>query len=175
MATLSLVVFLAALVATSSGQTSETDAATVWGSVIVMNNGDRTPLGSSPSPALTPQGAHQMREQGSVFRSRYLSGSGDLGRPNNVTDRRPIWGIEQDAIDNVQLSLYSLTDDSVFAGAIAFMQGLYPPNLDAFPSSHGGANMSVDVADDTNTTYPAGGYQYPVINSLSVFDERSVL
>ena len=175
MATLSLVVFLAALIATSSGQSSGTNASTVWGSVIVVNSGERTPLSDLSSSALTPRGALQMRQQGSVFRSRYLGGPGDDGRPPNITDRQPIRGIEQDAIDNDQLMLYSLTDDSVFAGSLAFMQGLYPPNQDVFPSSQGGDEMSMNVPEGTNDTYPANGYQYPVINTLSVYDERPVL
>lgn len=177
----SLVVLLGGLVATSSSQETETannTSATVWGSVVVMNNGERTPLGSSRYPALTPQGALQMREQGRIFRARYLASlAGDnAGRPaSNITDPLPIQGLGRDAIDNSNLALYSLTEDAVVAGAVAFMQGLYPPDLEAFPSSHGGADISLNIPADANYTYPLGGYQYPAINTLSIYDERSIM
>ncbi|KAH7347867.1 histidine phosphatase superfamily [Plectosphaerella cucumerina] len=166
-----IVLVAASLLATSSAQTD--DKATVWGSVVVVNNGERTPLFGFPSPILTPQGAIQMRFQGDAFRKRYLSGPGP--QSENITDNRPIKDISQDAINNAQLSITSLTDDYIVGGATAFMQGLYPPNPNALLDSYGGQDLSVNTVLDENVSYPLSGYQYPAIETVAVFDERSTV
>ncbi|KAH6676108.1 histidine phosphatase superfamily [Plectosphaerella plurivora] len=164
-----IAVVAASLLATASAQS---DTATVWGSVVVLNHGERTPLNGFPSPILTPQGAIQMRSQGDAFRERYLSGGGDQ---TNITERRPIRTISRTAIKNSQLSIASLTDDYIIGGAAAFMQGLYPPNIDALLASYGGQDLSLNMVTDENVSYPLDGYQYPAIETVAIFDERSTI
>ena len=171
MATLALVISLGALVASSSAQ-STGDTETVWSSVGYIFYGERKPLPSSHtgSPALTPLGAQQMYEQGTMFRARYLSQNANLTAvAENITDYAPIQGIEGNAIDNTQLYIASSTDEWTAESALAFMQGLYPAAPQTYSDNGGGMDGAV-LADNTLLDYPLNGYQYPKVQTLSILD-----
>jgi hypothetical protein len=176
MASLRLAVLLSALVAGVGAQSPATSLnATVWAAVAFVMHGERTPLKGPLATTLTPAGAQQLWSQGSAFRSRYLSGGFVLSEnETRVTNRAPINDIERNAIDNWQLSILSNTDDYVTQGALAFMQGLYPPLKSAFPDNVGGLNISLWAPTGAFVDYPMNGYQYPAIETLSVLEESSV-
>lgn len=169
---LSLLLFVAALAAPASAQSSE---AVVWGSVALVMHGERTPRQDSMNNALTPQGARQMLLQGAHFRSRYLlrneSEQENQGQSSaSVARNAPIQGIHQHAIDNSELSIRTSTDSFAMAGAVAFMQGLYPAIEDTFLTT----NMSHVTESNDNMNYPLEGYQYPAINALSTAERQSI-
>ncbi|KAI1456502.1 phosphoglycerate mutase-like protein [Annulohypoxylon moriforme] len=147
---------------------------TVWSSFSYVLYGERTPLQAQLAPSLTPLGAQQLYSQGALFRARYLSPNANLSAEENaITTNSPISGIEVQALDNSQLSIYSTTDDYVVGGALAFLQGLYPPITRTFASNNGGENASV-LANGTMIDYPLDGYQYPNILTIPVTDMSSV-
>ncbi|XDG03580.1 hypothetical protein ABKA04_003195 [Annulohypoxylon sp. FPYF3050] len=116
---------------------------TVWSSFSYILYGERTPLQGQLAPSLTPLGAQQLYAQGALYRARYLSPNANLSAEENaITTNSPIQGIELQALDNSQLSVYSTTDDYVVGGALAFLQGLYPPVTRTFASDNGGENAS---------------------------------
>jgi hypothetical protein len=176
MAPLSLVVLVAALFASAGAQSPNASPnSTVWAAVAFVMYGERTPLKGPFASILTPTGAQQLLAQGSAFRARYLSGNQALNTTQNkITTRAPIQGIGRNAIDNGQLSVLANTDTHVAQGALAFMQGLYPPIISAFPDDVGGLNVSQSAITGAFTDYPLGGYQYPIVNTLSVLEETSV-
>ncbi|KAI1214357.1 phosphoglycerate mutase-like protein [Annulohypoxylon truncatum] len=147
---------------------------TVWSSFSYVLYGERTPLQGQLAPSLTPLGAQQLYAQGSLYRARYLSPNANLSAEENaITTNSPISGIELQALDNSQLSIYSTTDDYVVGGALAFLQGLYPPVTRTFASNNGGENASL-LANGTMVDYPLDGYQYPNILTIPVTDMSSV-
>ncbi|KAI0901170.1 phosphoglycerate mutase-like protein [Annulohypoxylon nitens] len=147
---------------------------TVWSSFSYILYGERTPLQGQLSPSLTPLGAQQLYAQGTLYRARYLSPNANLSAEENaITTNSPIQGIELQALDNSQLSVYSTTDDYVVGGALAFLQGLYPPVTRTFASDNGGENAST-LANGTMIDYPLDGYQYPNILTIPVTDMSSV-
>lgn len=157
----------ALLVASSSAQSSSEH---IWSSVGWIHHGERTPLwGPQPQPVLTPLGAQQMFEQGSVLRARYLS------KNTSVADvsYAPIVGISGNAIDNSQLSILTNTDQFMVTGSQAFVQGLYPPITQAFAKNNGGIEAAM-FPNGTIANYPLGGYQYPSIRTASVLDFESI-
>lgn len=163
------------LVASTSAQ-SNTDAR-VWAAVALINHGERTPAIGGLETILTPLGAQQMWKQGRAFRSRYLGADGGSKvLQTNTTRAAPIQNLAKDAIDNSQLTILSQTDEWVAGGALAFLQGLYPPNTEAFNTQAGGKAMSTGFVTGANqTNYPLNGYQYPRIQSLSKMDNASVV
>lgn len=172
MATFALVVSIAALLGSSSAQ-SNTDH--VWSSVAYIFYGERTPIHgmNSFSPSLTPLGAQQMYAQGSMFRARYLEQGNFTEAQNRVTTHATIEGIEQIAIDNTQISVISTNDPYTSTGALAFMQGLYPPVPQAFADNAGGI-AAAELANGSLVNYPLDGYQYPNMQILSTLDPNSV-
>ncbi|XXG96358.1 hypothetical protein Hte_002640 [Hypoxylon texense] len=147
---------------------------TVWSSFSYVLYGERTPSeGGVIRPSLTPLGAQQLYSQGSLFRARYLSNSSLSDEDNSITTNSPIAGIEQQALDSSQVTVFSTTDSYVVGGALAFLQGLYPPVTDAFAYNNGGANAST-LANGSSVDYPLGGYQYPNIQTISSTDPDSV-
>lgn len=148
---------------------------TVWSAFAYVLNGERTPL-HGPGTAqgrLTSLGAQQMLSQGSLLRTRWLTNGTSAGKDTNATTIAPIANIEKRAIDNDQLSIYSSRDDHVTAGALAFMQGLYPPQTQTFAVNNGGINASV-LANGSLVDFPLDGYMYPNIQTLSLSDSESV-
>ncbi|KAM0284533.1 hypothetical protein ACHAQH_001899 [Verticillium albo-atrum] len=162
-------VVLIALTATASAQATQ-NGPTVWGSVAVIMNGERTPLRGGLASTITPQGAQQMFSQGAAFRARYIGGE---NTDENIS-RALIRGIERDTIDNSQLTILTNTDVHTIAGATAFMQGLYPPVDGEFLDDAGGVSLAYDATTDNYTEYPLDGYQYPAINTLSTLEESSI-
>ncbi|OTB14726.1 hypothetical protein K445DRAFT_367409 [Daldinia sp. EC12] len=146
---------------------------TVWASFVYVLYGERTPFLGDLVSSLTPLGAQQLYSQGSLFRARYLSNSSLSDEDNAITTNSPIVGLERQALDNSQLSVFSSTDDYVVGGALAFLQGLYPPVTRAFADNNGGANAS-RLANGTLVNYPLGGYQYPNIRNVPTTDPNSI-
>lgn len=163
-------ILLALLATTASAQSS---SERVWSSFAFVFYGERTPLTGDVPPTLTPLGAQQLLSQGSFFRERYLVNSSSSIEDDSINSNRPIVGINRDAINNHQLAIYSSTSDYVVGSSLAFMQGLYPPNSQAFPYINGGLSTS-QLANGTLTNYPLDGYQYSNIQTLSVLDPNSI-
>lgn len=167
MATFALVVGLAALLSTSSAQSSNER---VWSSVAYIYHGETTPArGVYTTQSLTPFGAQQMFVQGSVFRARYLVDSNYTDAQNPVITHATIQSIEPLAIDNDQTSAISTNDGYISTSALAFMQGLYPPVDLAVANSAGGLRAAA-LANGSLIDYPLNGYQYPDIETLSTLD-----
>lgn len=161
---------LAANVAAQAGDDSNADTR-VWAAVAYINSGERTPAIGGLQAVLTPEGAQQLWYQGSAFRARYLTGGGNGPGANNTA----IQDMAKDAIDNRQLTVLSQADEWVAAGALAFMQGLYPAKTGAFVVGAGGQDLGHDYPGGSNVTeYPLNGYQYPKIQALTAEDSSSV-
>ncbi|KAF6845030.1 histidine acid phosphatase [Colletotrichum musicola] len=172
MSALSLIVFLSALLATTSAQTS---GPTVWASVAMIMHGERTPLRSELSNTLTPRGAQQLYAQGAAFRTRYLSGVTPTNTSEaRITSRAAIRGITRNVVEHEQLSILSVQDAHIATGATAFVQALYPPLRQAFAADTGGTNISFSTTSGNFTQYPLDGYQYPVIQTPGMLDQRSI-
>ncbi|KAI1656560.1 phosphoglycerate mutase-like protein [Daldinia decipiens] len=172
MASRSLTALAAGLTLVSEGLAQSVNE-TVWASFAYVLYGERTPFQGDLVPSLTPLGAQQLYAQGSLFRARYLSNSSLSNEDNAITTNSPIVGIQRQALDNSQLSIFSITDDYVVASALAFLQGLYPPVTQTFASNNGGDNAST-LANGTVVNYPLGGYQYPNIQNVPITDPNSV-
>jgi hypothetical protein len=115
-----------------------------------------------------------MQRQGTAFRNRYLVNRNSTTF-SNTTGNTKLQGIATDAIDNDQLTVLSQTDEWVSGSAMAFLQGLYPPNPKAFNNLAGGRQVALDLfASPDPIGYPLGGYQYPNIETLSLSDPSSV-
>lgn len=146
-------------------------AETVWSAFAFVLHGESVPLGKG---SLTPLGAQQMLSQGAALRDRWLT---NMTTPSSdlitISGNAPIAGIETVGIDNSQLGIYSTLDDAVTGGALAFMQGLYPPASQTFSSVNGGVTAS-RLADNTLVDFPLNGYMYPNIQTSSVSDPDSI-
>lgn len=164
MARLSSAVVLAAFLGTSCAQE------VVWGSVVYVFHGETTPI-SGPNPSLTPVGAQQMYTLGNQFRGRYMDNN--TAPLNNLTSFVGIQGISDSAVDNLQLDIMSTDDEYVSTGAMAFLQGLYPPSLQAYASDAGGIGAA-ELANGSVVDFPLGGYQYPQLQTLSSLDPDSM-
>lgn len=95
--------------------------------VLFTYHGERTPVLTSdsfvPTYNLTTLGANQMFKAGSYVRSRYISG-------NNSTRTAIIAGIDPSTIDNAITTVLTRDETYISSGALAFMQGLYPPTTE---------------------------------------------
>lgn len=148
-------------------QASVSDNEQVWAAVVFVNHGESTPALVGSSRVLTPTGAQQMQAQGDLLRKRYIR-PGD-GANSNAT---LIPDISMDAINNNQISVSSLSNSWISAGATAFLQGLYPPS-GAVASP--GLDLSHNLMSSGNTTsYPLNGYQYPNIKTYGLGDVGSI-
>lgn len=171
---LSILLAIAVLSLGTSAQSDEPLDTKVWAVVAYINHGEKTPTLGGLDNVLTPMGARQMWRQGSAFRNRYL-GAANSTLLSNSTENTTIQGIARDAISNNQLTILSQTDEWVAGGAVAFLQGLYPPTESSFNSFAGGSQMAEDVVSGSDPVdYPLGGYQYPNIETLSASDSASV-
>ncbi|KAK4088494.1 hypothetical protein Purlil1_7045 [Purpureocillium lilacinum] len=151
----------------AAGQATGEGNTRVWAAVAYIYNGETSP---GPQTILTPEGAQQLRRQGAAFRSRYLLGSNSSG-----TDSAQIQEIAKDAIDNRQLRILSRTESWIASGAVAFMQGLYPPQSDAYIDMTGSSDLKNNFPAGSNSTeYPLNGYQYPLVQTLSSEERTSV-
>ena len=164
MASLTSVITFAALF---SGCTAQVAIEHVWSSVAFVYHGERTPLQGPVLPVLTPLGAQQMFDLGSMFRTRYVSTS------QQDSPHGPIQGIATDGIDNSQLFVAADKTPYTAASAFALMQGLYPPHTRAF-SNETGSLEAAELANGTVIDYPMDGYQYPDIEVPSLQDPDSI-
>lgn len=104
--------------------TNESRKYTVWSSVLFSRTGERTPeLLPNTSDMLTSLGAQQQYNSGVFFRERYLSTFGSTDGINSA----PIQGMSANELDNSQLYVMALDQQSNVASAQAFLQGLFPP------------------------------------------------
>ncbi|KAJ4261592.1 hypothetical protein NW762_007023 [Fusarium torreyae] len=145
----------------------------VWAAVAFINHGERVPMASNLRTVLTPEGAQQLLRQGTAFRARYIK---DGVKDTDYEDIQTSYlqNLKDDVIDNDDLDIISQTEEWVSAGAVAFMQGLYPPSLNSFDSSTGGEEIAMNLAtSDNKTQYPLNGYQYPNIRTPTYFDPES--
>ncbi|KAK3371455.1 histidine phosphatase superfamily [Lasiosphaeria ovina] len=166
------VAMAAALVIGIGSASAQSTSEHIWASSAWVLYGELTPgFGNMNPAALTPLGAQQMYSQATMFRARYLGHSSD--EQENVTSIAPIVGIQTNVIDNDQLSILSTTDRFATAGALAFMQGLYPPLNQAWINKTGGSEAFL-LSNGSSIDYPLGGYQYPDIQSSSMFDQDSI-
>lgn len=157
------------LLAATAGLAAAAEDITVWSAVALVMYGERTPLVGPTSPELTPLGAQQMYTQGTAFRSRYvLDGTSNA----SAAAALPIYALEPNALDTTQISVLSTDDSYVVAGALAFMQGLYPPQTDEFAYDNGGRSAAV-LANGALVNFPLDGYQYPLITTASLQDPAS--
>ena len=162
-----------ALIAGVSAQAGD-ESETVWAAVAFINNGETTPLTGDFNTVLTPEGAQQMARQGTAFRARYLRNGVNATQYENI-EKAYIQNVNINVIDNSNLDIFSQTFEWVNPGAVAFMQGLYPPESDSWDSSSGGSDIAHDYAQGDNVTnYPLDGYQYPNIQTVSILDPQSV-
>lgn len=142
---------------------------TVWSAVAFVMYGERTPLVGPTSPELTPLGAQQMYLQGTAFRNRYvLQGTGNA----SMAAELPIYGLEANALDTTQVTVLSTDDSYIAASALAFMQGLYPPQTDEFAYDNGGRSAAV-LANGARVNFPLNGYQYPLVTTTPLTDPAS--
>src|SRR2546423_10232534 len=130
---------------------------TLLGSVLVVLNGESTPLLTSEAIELTPLGAQQLYAVGSTFRQRYITPPTSFNNSGS-TNSAQIQGINAYYMDNSQLALMSRDDQYVAASAQAFMQGLYPP-LGQIIEGHELTEEAI-LANGTFIQAPLGGYQY---------------
>ncbi|KAJ4222215.1 hypothetical protein NW759_006635 [Fusarium solani] len=145
----------------------------VWAAVAFVNHGERTPIISDMRTILTPEGAQQMWRQGTAFRARYLRNSVNDSDFDGIQTAY-IQKLNIDVIDNDDVDILSQTDEWVSAGAMAFMQGFYPPSPNAYDATAGGEDLGLNLdLGDNNTEYPLNGYQYPNIRTASYMDPSS--
>ncbi|KAI9645132.1 hypothetical protein NHQ30_005866 [Ciborinia camelliae] len=155
---MSATLFLLSFISLVNAQSSTVPI--TWSSVVYTYYGEITPtLVNATTPVLTPLGANQLYNSGSLLRDRYLNSTA-----TQLTLGLPINGLSGQHIINNQLQVWSTGDEYVVGSAQAFMQGLYPP----VPGV--GHGMDSILANGSVINYPLGGYQYPNINSLSEMD-----
>lgn len=173
MKSLTYVVLASALpVALAQSSSSDAEGIEVWAAVAYINHGDKTPYYgpnfSLGDEELVPEGAQQLWRQGTAFRARYIDEASGDG--NSSVAAAPIQGISNAALDNAQVGIASTDDQWAVAGALAFMQGLYPPTSGSVTG-----DMAHNLAGDGdgNIDFPLDGYQYPLLLTLSPHDKNS--
>ena len=137
-------VFTGAVVASNGSET-------IWSSVVITRNGDSIPLISNEPTVLTPLGAQQLFSAGAVFRDRYIAPS-DVATYGEYI----INGISTYQIDNTQTFALSLLEEYVAASAQAFIQGLYPPLINSFPTADSIITPVSLLANGSNIAFPLG-------------------
>ena len=134
----------------------------IHGAIVYSTNGDRTPVVQS-YPVLTPLGAQQLFNAGSVLRNRYiLDADGNGG----------IQGLASYALDSQQVSVLTRSDQYHVASAQAFIQGLYPPASSSV--NYTLAGVQGDMANGSSITSPLNGYQYAPLYTASTNDLNSI-
>lgn len=116
-----------------------------------------------------------MLNQGTAFRARYLSGGVNSTEWKDF-ERAYIQHMNMDVIDNSDMDIISQADEWFTAGALAFMQGLYPPVTEAWDDASGFRDIAQNFLESENdTAYPLQGYQYPNINTWGIADPQSTV
>ncbi|MCJ1383167.1 hypothetical protein MMC17_006280 [Xylographa soralifera] len=142
---------------------------TIWSSVVITRNGDSIPLISNDPTVLTPLGAQQLFSAGALFRNRYIAPSDAATNGEYIINE-----ISPNQIDNSQTFALSLLDEYVAVSAQAFIQGLYPPLTNSFPSANPIITPVSLLVNGSNIGFPLGGYQYPNIYATSSLDPYSI-
>ncbi|MCJ1290183.1 hypothetical protein MMC34_001719 [Xylographa carneopallida] len=142
---------------------------TIWSSVVITRNGNSIPLIANEPTVLTPLGAQQLFSAGAVFRNRYIAPSDAATFGEYIINEISTYNI-----DNTQTVALSLLDEYVAASAQAFIQGLYPPLTNSFPSADPIITPISLLANGSNIAFPLGGYQYPNIYATSSLDPYSI-
>lgn len=151
---------LAPLLFAFSSSAATANTPITWAAFVYTFYGEKVPVLQDPPFQLTPYGANQLVDAGSLIRDRYISSnSTNSSSPNSG----PIHGISQLNIDNDQLNILSTTDSYVVQSAEAFMQGLYPP---------AGAVVDAEsvLSNGNLSVFPLNGYQYPNIGTPGLLD-----
>lgn len=139
----------------------------VWALFVYTTHGDSIPNGLPHAGALTPHGADRLYAAGSAFRDRYVSFySKDL--PSNLR----VQNLSPYVLRADEISVQSSADEPASSSAQAFMQGLYPPLDTSYGAPYD--DLSSKLSNGSYTSYPLHGYQYPPINSFSLFDPQSI-
>lgn len=160
--------------ALAAGVTAQSDGEKVWAAVAFINEAERTPLMGPLNTVLTPEGAQQMLRLGTAFRARYIRNGVNNTEYEDV-EKAYIQNMNTLVIDNAELEIVSQTYEWVSGGAVAFMQGLYPAELNAWDSSSGFSDIAMDYSQGNDRTeYPLDGYQYPNIRTWGISDPQSV-
>ncbi|KAM0349819.1 hypothetical protein ACHAPU_003653 [Fusarium lateritium] len=166
---IAVVPLVSGIVAQSTGQGEK-----VWAAVAFVNHGERTPIADDFRTILTPEGAQQMLRQGTAFRARYIK-DGVNNSDYEAIQKAYLQNLNPNVIDNDDLDIISQTDEWVSGGAMAFVQGFYPPSTNSFDNGTGGEEIALNLGvGDNKTEYPLNGYQYPNIRSPSYFDPESI-
>lgn len=168
MKSLAYTLLASALPAIRAQSTSDEAGVRVWAAVAFINHGDKTPYYSSNDEVLVPEGAQQLWRQGAAFRARYLNKTSE-GTSSSVT-AAPIQGISAESLENVQVDVTSGDEQWIVAGALAFMQALYPPVTGSVTN-----DMARNLASNGSDLieFPLDGYQYPLVQALSSLDKNS--
>ncbi|ESZ92838.1 hypothetical protein SBOR_6775 [Sclerotinia borealis F-4128] len=119
-----------------------------WSSIVYTYHGEITPtLVNATPPVLTPLGASQLYNSGSIIRDRYLNSSA-----TELTLGLPINDLSDQYIINNQLQVWSTSGEYMIGSVQAFMQGLYPP----VPGEIAGNDQfsSYDIATKFTETSP---------------------
>ncbi|KAM0130781.1 hypothetical protein ACHAO1_007733 [Botrytis cinerea] len=120
---MALVAALFLLSMTSLSKAQSNMVPITWSSIVYTYYGEITPtMINVTSPVLTPLGASQLYNSGSVIRDRYLNSTS-----TQLTLGLPVNGLSDQYIVNNQLQVWSTSDEYIVGSAQAFMQGLYPP------------------------------------------------
>ncbi|MCJ1286362.1 hypothetical protein MMC26_005707 [Xylographa opegraphella] len=149
--------------------TASNGSETIWSSVVITRNGDSIPLIANEPTVLTPLGAQQLYSAGALFRNRYIAPSDAVTYAQYIIN-----DISTYEIDNSQTFALSLLDEYVAASAQAFIQGLYPPLTESFPSGNPIITAVSLLANGSNIAFPLGGYQYSNIYATSSLDPYSI-
>jgi hypothetical protein len=167
MKSLAYTLLASALPAITAQSTSEEAGIRVWAAVAFINHGDKTPYYSSSNEVLVPEGAQQLWRQGAAFRARYLNQTSG-STSSSVT--APIQGISTESLENIQVDVTSGDEQWIVAGALAFMQALYPPVTGSVTD-----DMARNLASNGSdlVEFPLDGYQYPLVQALSSLDKNS--
>ena len=124
---------------------------TIWSSVVITRNGNSIPLIANEPTVLTPLGAQQLFSAGAVFRNRYIAPSDAATFGEYIINEISTYNI-----DNTQTVALSLLDEYVAASAQAFIQGLYPPLTNSFPSADPIITPISLLANGSNIAFPLG-------------------
>ncbi|ESK84640.1 hypothetical protein Moror_13299 [Moniliophthora roreri MCA 2997] len=135
----------------------------VLGAIVIARSGDRTHFHQEPrtykggNTETTALGEAQSYQLGQLIRNLYL----------NPSSASYIDGMHPDVVDNKEIKVRvkaGAEGTVVFDSAIAFLQGMYPPN----------PKNKIELANDTTVTAPLNGYQYVPVETVEPVNDRSL-
>ncbi|KAF9258374.1 phosphoglycerate mutase-like protein [Marasmius fiardii PR-910] len=135
----------------------------VIGAVVIARNGGRTHFYQDPKTykgtfaETTALGEAESFQLGSTIRDLYL----------NPSSSSYVEGMRPDVVNNKQIKVRVKAGGEgtvVFDSAIAFLQGMFPPN----------PNNKIELANDTTVTAPLNGYQYVPVETVEPVNDRSL-